>query len=53
MLQESDRIEFKVELNDKVEKEIVAFLKYQEGGILYIGLDDDRHPTGVFDLDGE
>lgn len=53
MLQESNRIEFKVELNDKMEKEIVAFLNNQEGGILYIGLDDDGHPTGIFDLDGE
>ena len=26
MLQESNRIEFKVELNDKLEKEVVAFL---------------------------
>lgn len=27
-----------------MEKEIVAFLNNQEGGVLYIGLDDDGHP---------
>ncbi len=51
MLHESNRIEFKSILNDKMEKEIVAFLNNQEGGILYIGLDDDGHPTGCLDLD--
>lgn len=44
-------MEFKGELNDKLEKEVVAFLNNQEGGILYIGLDDDGHPTGLTDLD--
>ena len=38
MLQESNRVEFKEKLNDKLEKEIVAFLNNKEGGILYIGL---------------
>ena len=51
MLKESNRIEFKAILNDKMEKEIVAFLNNKEGGILYIGLDDDGHPIGEFDLD--
>lgn len=39
MLQENSRTEFKSELNDKLEKEVVAFLNNKEGGILYIGLD--------------
>lgn len=51
MLQESNRIEFKSILNDKMEKEIVAFLNNQEGGILYIGLDDEGHPTETTELD--
>ena len=34
-----------------MEKEIVAFLNNREGGILYIGLDDEGHPTGNLDLD--
>ncbi len=51
MLQESNRIEFKVELNDKLEKEVVAFLNNKEGGILYIGVDDNGKPVGVSDID--
>lgn len=38
MLQENNRTEFKAELNDKLEKEVVAFLNNREGGVLYIGL---------------
>lgn len=51
MIQESNRVEFKSVLNDKLEKEVVAFLNNQEGGILYIGVDDDGHPVGSIDLD--
>lgn len=51
MLQESNRIEFKRILNDKLEKEVVAFLNNQEGGILYIGLDDSGHSVKTTDLD--
>ena len=45
MLQESNRVEFKSTLNEKLEKEIVAFLNNQEGGILYIGIDNNGHPV--------
>lgn len=51
MLQESNRIEFKVTLNDKLEKEIVAFLNNREGGALYIGIDDDGCPVVNPDID--
>lgn len=51
MLQESSRIEFKAVLNDKLEKEIVAFLNNHEGGILYIGIDDDGHPVETVEMD--
>lgn len=51
MLQESNRVEFKSVLNDKMEKEVVAFLNNQEGGILYIGIGDDGHPIKNEDLD--
>ena len=50
-MQENNRTEFKAVLNDKLEKEIVAFLNNREGGILYIGLDDNGHPVGVNDPD--
>ena len=51
MLQESNRVEFKVTLNDKLEKEIVAFLNNREGVMLYIGIDDDGHPVENHDID--
>lgn len=51
MFQESNRIEFMAELNDKLEKEIVAFLNNQEGGILHIGLDDNGCPIKDKDID--
>ena len=51
MLQESNRIEFKVTLNDKMEKEIVAFLNNHEGGVLYIGVDDEGNAVETPDID--
>ena len=52
---ESNRIEFKRELTDEldIEKEVVAFLNYREGGILYIGIDDEGKSVGVSDIDGD
>lgn len=52
---ESNRIEFKRELTDEldIEKEVVAFLNYREGGIIYIGVDDDGKAIGVSDIDGD
>ena len=51
MLYESDRVEFKRELTDKLEREIVAFLNNREGGVLYIGLDDNARPVGLENAD--
>lgn len=48
---ETNRIEFKRELNDKLEREIVGFLNYHEGGTIYIGIDDDGSVIGVTDID--
>ena len=52
---ETNRIEFKRELTKDldIEKEVVAFLNYREGGILYIGIDNDGTPIGVADIDGD
>jgi len=50
-MSETNRIEFKQKLNDDLEKEVVAFLNYREGGVLYIGLDDDGKPVGLEDVD--
>ena len=51
MFQESNRIELKATLNDKLEKEIVAFLNNREGGILYIGIDDKGTHVENSDMD--
>ncbi len=48
---ESNRIEYKLILTDKFEKEIVAFLNYHEGGIIYIGIDKNAKVIGVEDAD--
>lgn len=51
MLFEDNHRENKTALNDKLEKEVVAFLNSSEGGILYIGVDDEGKPVGVIDVD--
>jgi predicted HTH transcriptional regulator len=51
-MQESNRIELKRELTDFLEKEVIAFLNYRDGGIIYIGIDDKTHSTtGVINAD--
>lgn len=50
-MEESNKIEFKVELNDKLEKEVVAFLNYHEGGDIYIGIDDNGNAVNLTDID--
>ena len=51
---ETNRIEFKRELTDDldIEKEVIAFLNYKEGGYIYIGIDKEGHTVGVEDPDG-
>jgi ATP-dependent DNA helicase RecG len=44
---ESNRVEYKRELTDSLEKEVVAFLNYHDGGVLYLGIDDDGQTVGV------
>ena len=51
MLQESNRIELKEKINEKLEREICAFLNNREGGVLYIGVADDGTIVGVSDAD--
>ena len=52
---ETNRIEFKRELTREldIEKEVVAFLNYREGGIIYIGVDDAGKPVEIKDIDGD
>jgi len=39
-MKESNRVELKRKLTDSLEKEVVAFLNYREGGHIYIGVSD-------------
>jgi len=48
---ESDRIEFKRELNDKIERSVIAFLNSKEGGLLYIGVNNDGSVYGIANAD--
>ena len=48
---ENHRIEYKRELTGNLEKEVVAFLNAREGGVLYIGMDDDGKAIGVQNCD--
>lgn len=50
---ETERIEFKREYSKELEleKEVVAFLNYREGGFIYIGIDKKGKVLGVEDVD--
>ncbi|MDY0217391.1 MAG: putative DNA binding domain-containing protein [Bacteroidales bacterium] len=54
-MSETNRIEYKRELNTNVdiEKEVISFLNYQEGGLIYIGIDKQEKVLGVSDIDGD
>jgi predicted HTH transcriptional regulator len=40
--EESATIEYKRELTEKFEREVVAFLNSSEGGVIFLGIDADR-----------
>ncbi|MDR1895928.1 MAG: ATP-binding protein, partial [Prevotellaceae bacterium] len=50
-MHETNRIELKQTLTDDLEREVVAFLNYREGGIIYIGIDKNGVPVGIADTD--
>lgn len=50
-MSESNRIEYKRELSDGLEKEVVSFLNYNEGGFIFIGIDKFGETVGVQDID--
>lgn len=54
-MSETNRIEHKRELTKDldIEKEVIAFLNYHEGGIIYIGIDKDGSVMGVEDVDSD
>ena len=52
-MSETNRIEYKQELTEGLEKEVIAFLNYREGGIIYIGIDKIGKTYGLADSDGD
>ena len=52
-MSETNRIEYKQELTPEldIEKEVIAFLNYKEGGYIYIGIDKTGTVIGVDDTD--
>lgn len=48
---ESNKVEFKSKLNDTLEKEAVAFLNSRNGGIIYMGIDDNGRVMALENLD--
>ena len=48
---ETNRIENKEQLNEDFEQEIIAFLNYKEGGIIYVGVRKDGQVVGLKDVD--
>lgn len=52
---ETNRIEYKAQLTKDLdlEKEVVAFLNYHEGGLVYIGIDKNGNTLGVADPDAD
>lgn len=48
---ENHTTEFKANLTDKIECEVVAFLNSKEGGDLYIGVSHDAEVLGLDDID--
>lgn len=54
-MNETNRIEYKAILTKELdlEKEVIAFLNYREGGAIYIGIDKLGNVVGVSDVDGD
>jgi len=52
-MSETNRIEYKRELTDDLEKEVIAFLNYREGGIIFMGIDKLGNTYGLADSDSD
>ncbi len=48
---ETNRIENKEQLNEDFEQEVIDFLNYKEGGIIYVGVRKDGQVVGLKDVD--
>lgn len=47
---ENEHIEYKSRLTDEIYKEVIAFAN-TDGGVIYIGVDDEGNATGIEDVD--
>ncbi len=47
---ETENIEFKLQFTDELYKEVIAFAN-TEGGVIYIGIDNDGNAVGIDDVD--
>ena len=52
-MQESNRLELKRELSDRLERSVVSFLNYPGGGEIIFGVEDNGIAVGVSDPDGD
>lgn len=50
MQYESERIEYKSRITDNIYKEVIAFAN-TDGGVIYIGIDDQGNLTGIDNVD--
>jgi predicted HTH transcriptional regulator len=50
---ESNRIEYKRQLTEHLEREVVAFLNSGEGGVIYLGIDKNGNMIGIEDSDSQ
>lgn len=50
MIFESENIEFKLQMVDDICKEVIAFAN-TDGGVIYVGIDDNGNIVGLDDLD--
>ena len=48
---ETNRFENKEQLNEDFEQEVIAFLNYKEGGIIYVGINKNGQVVGVDNID--
>ena len=48
---ETNRIENKEQLNEDFEQEVIAFLNYKEGGIIYVGINKNGQVVGMENTD--
>lgn len=50
MQYENERIEYKSQMTEDIYKEVIAFAN-TDGGVIYIGIDDQGNVTGIDDVD--